>query len=571
MSLFLHPASRNGDGPLPVQELAIAFALAVKLNWLVGKYNVRRMESGLLPRDCAVGIHSGRVAFRRRNGEGSARSEGFGISLAKRIVGEAKKGLSTRVFVTSEFHHSCGESNLEAEFSEPSECKLKGIPAPIEVREVKSLGLAEFSKKTSTGLAMDAANPSSESWRWLAKTAQCHQNNEWLVTLAMLPLFQVLNNNNTNLVIERMNEVLKVWHGCPEAHCHLASAYTALERYQEAAEAARKAIMLKPRFAEAHTNLGVALQRLGRTDEAVAALTEAVSLKPASVRARNALGVAYRSVGRLDDALREFEEAVRLNHDSAEAHVNLGSVYLALERFEDAADELTEAISIDQKRADAHFNLGAALDKLGRPEEAVKAFKEAIRLKPGCAELHRQLGMALAGAGSYEKAVGELHEAVQLDPGDAEARAGMARAYAEMGEYSAAVREYRESIRLSPDDIRTRNSLGTLFFGERHFHAAAAEFKEAIRIKPDDPESRTNLAWVFVAMEEYGKAIGECTDVLRANPAFAHAYFIRAIANERFGNRAQAEEDYARACHLDEKYVATSPSNFDGWRTGKRR
>ncbi len=72
-----------------------------------------------------------------------------------------------------------------------------------------------------------------------------------------------------------------------------------LQRYREhkfleSAEAARRAIDLKPDYAEAYNNLGAALNELGRWEEAIVALRQALALKPEFQLARNNLAWALR-------------------------------------------------------------------------------------------------------------------------------------------------------------------------------------------------------------------------------------------------------------------------------------
>ena len=51
-------------------------------------------------------------------------------------------------------------------------------------------------------------------------------------------------------------------------------------RCEEAIDAYRQAIALRPGHAESHANLGNALESLGRIDEAIAAYRRAIALRP---------------------------------------------------------------------------------------------------------------------------------------------------------------------------------------------------------------------------------------------------------------------------------------------------
>ena len=93
--------------------------------------------------------------------------------------------------------------------------------------------------------------------------------------------------------------------------------YDEIGRYDEAIEAFKQAIDIKPDYVNAHHNLGIAYGKLGRHDEAIKAFKRAIHLKPDDTDTHYNLGLAYLLVGDRDLALEEYEILKALDKDLA--------------------------------------------------------------------------------------------------------------------------------------------------------------------------------------------------------------------------------------------------------------
>jgi tetratricopeptide (TPR) repeat protein len=110
----------------------------------------------------------------------------------------------------------------------------------------------------------------------------------------------------------------------------LGIAYGMKGEYDQAIEAFRKALELKPDLYEAWYNLGLAYRAKGEYDRAIEAYLKALELKPDAHEAWNDLGVAYGMKGEHDRAIEAFRKALELKPDAHEAWYNLGVAYLAI-------------------------------------------------------------------------------------------------------------------------------------------------------------------------------------------------------------------------------------------------
>jgi tetratricopeptide (TPR) repeat protein len=127
------------------------------------------------------------------------------------------------------------------------------------------------------------------------------------------------------------------------------------DKLEEALDAFRKAVELKPDFAEAHINLGLLLYRQGKADEAEKALLKALELKPEESKTKEALADIY------------FEKAKEL---------------LQLEKIDEALEKLKLSSGFNPNYPFTNYLLGYAYTQKGMKEEAIKSFEAFLQLEP---------------------------------------------------------------------------------------------------------------------------------------------------------------------------------------------
>ena len=187
-------------------------------------------------------------------------------------------------------------------------------------------------------------------------------------------------------------------------------------KHEQAVQAYREAIRLKPDDASAWNSLGNALDELGQYQEAVQAYREAVRLKPDYALAWNNLGVAYGRLGRNQEGLQAYREAIRLEPEEGLFSFNLGNAYARLGQYQEAIQAYREAIRLKPDLAEAWYSLGVACGDRGQYEQAVQAYREAIRLKPDYASAWNNLGVTYALQGKRSKVMEVYQQLKTLDP-----------------------------------------------------------------------------------------------------------------------------------------------------------
>jgi predicted O-linked N-acetylglucosamine transferase (SPINDLY family) len=103
----------------------------------------------------------------------------------------------------------------------------------------------------------------------------------------------------------------------------LGDVWHALGRHDDAVQAYRTAISVKPDLGEAFSHLGNCLVVLESFDDAFVALEQATELLPRDAEAKNNLGNALKGIGEIDQAIGFYRQAIELDGQAADIHSNL--------------------------------------------------------------------------------------------------------------------------------------------------------------------------------------------------------------------------------------------------------
>ena len=128
----------------------------------------------------------------------------------------------------------------------------------------------------------------------------------------------------------------------PGGHCNIGWYYLRLGEYQQAIEAERKALAIEPDKQRSFFRaLGQALAGQGDNEDAQQAFKRAVEIKPEIPGTWHNLGHFYLETGQYSDAVQNLEKALQLKpnvpnalHSLGLAHLKLGDTAAALTQCE---------------------------------------------------------------------------------------------------------------------------------------------------------------------------------------------------------------------------------------------
>ena len=195
-----------------------------------------------------------------------------------------------------------------------------------------------------------------------------------------------------------------------EALMALASRLRAAGRADEAAQAYRRLLAIRPDLPDSWFNLALMERQCGRFAAALAAYHEAVRRGVSGPEeAWLNRGVIHADdLGRPDLALQDLEAALAIAPDWLPALLNLGNLHEDMGRREAAAQVYAQALAVAPGHPVAMAR-AAGLARLTGPDDPVIAALRAAVSRPGLdvadrAELGFALGRALDQVGAYDEA-----------------------------------------------------------------------------------------------------------------------------------------------------------------------
>jgi Flp pilus assembly protein TadD len=194
------------------------------------------------------------------------------------------------------------------------------------------------------------------------------------------------------------------------------------QRWQEAIEAFRRALVVSPGDAAILSNLSVAHLRCGRAAEATHYAKQAFALDHSNSAICANLGACLVAQGQWSEAIQAFRAALEREPDKVEIWCNLGQAFQAQELLGEATKCFRRAIDLDPSYAEGHCLLGNTFKKAGQLEEAIGCYRRALELAPGFVEAHNNLGTALELEGKLAEAGECYRRALELDSEFIEAR-----------------------------------------------------------------------------------------------------------------------------------------------------
>ena len=135
--------------------------------------------------------------------------------------------------------------------------------------------------------------------------------------------------------------------------------------------------------------IGEAYDLAGRNDEAINAYKQAIALKPESASYYNNLGNILGRTGKIDEARAAYSKSAELDPPNAAlAWRNFGISLYQVGRLQEAVDPLKKSIEIDPKSAQAYYLLGACL--VASADYKQVGDKMEVTLKPGTMEAYQK-------------------------------------------------------------------------------------------------------------------------------------------------------------------------------------
>ncbi|HSB15568.1 MAG TPA: tetratricopeptide repeat protein [Bryobacteraceae bacterium] len=361
-------------------------------------------------------------------------------------------------------------------------------------------------------------------------------------------------------------------------------------QWDEARNAALKALEANPKSGDAETVLGLVETMRSRFQEAERHFRNAAALQPANPRVHAYLGSTYLQQQRLPEAGKAFERVLQLDPGNSAAHYNLGLIGLAggnaaaaLAHFDhvrnaDAKDipaligalecqlllkraaEARQSADRLQKLLDARdprlFQTATLLAVHGEYPSAIPILERIREVLPDSADVHYNLALAYHRSGQHDKAADSL-KPLLATRGRAETYSLLASIEESRNHPQEALRAFRRAAELEPGSEEFRFDHATALLRYEYPEAAGVEFERALRDFPNSWKIRLGLGGHYYLQGKYEDASRILLDAVRIEPNAPLAYHLLGLSYESAGSR---QPEILRVL---ERYVDGKPA--DAW------
>lgn len=278
-------------------------------------------------------------------------------------------------------------------------------------------------------------------------------------------------------------------------------------RYDEAIQAYKRALVLKPGEPQAELNLGLAYFKLGQLDKAIPPLKVAAGSFPANRQVDVLLGMSLYGTGRYRDALPYLEPVAARDPNNAELQLIVARSYLLSGLYEKARDQFKAMLVRDENSAAVHMLLGEAYDGLGKTDEAQAEFRAAAQ--SNAPDAHFSIGYLLWRDKHYDEAAAEFRKELANNPGQYEALAYLGDCLVKQGDANQASQYLHRSINQKDVLWITHYDLGLIAADRKNYREAIIELQRAASLDNKRAEVHYHLAQAYKAVGDQIKAQAE--------------------------------------------------------------
>jgi tetratricopeptide (TPR) repeat protein len=213
---------------------------------------------------------------------------------------------------------------------------------------------------------------------------------------ARLALIQAeLNRGNRDVAFAEAKKVAAEMPTSPEIQMLIGEMAIRKGDYAEALAYLERAMKGLPGNADGWALLGRAYHYNRRYDEAADAYKKAVSLTPLNIGFRTTLGLILGQAGELEEGLAELTKVTSTpDYKDASGWVNLGWIYRNMNRAAESIAAYKKGLELDPKQEQAALGLGWAYQYTKNYDQAIAAYNQAIQIDPKEAAADANIGIA---------------------------------------------------------------------------------------------------------------------------------------------------------------------------------
>jgi tetratricopeptide (TPR) repeat protein len=333
------------------------------------------------------------------------------------------------------------------------------------------------------------------------------------------------------------------------SYCRQAQELLAEEKFQDASEAARRALEIDSHSAEAECLLGMAELALGNFDAAGKDLEKALELKPGLIPAHRTLGEMYLSQKRLSDARRQFDLVLSSFPNDFESLYGVGQTFLLENQPGTAENEFDKALKIKPREPSVLAGLLQAQLQLKQEARATATLTMLDGQFNKQDPRRMELAAMLVSEGAYQLATQQFRRLLELQPESYDLKYNLALAYHRAAEEDQA-ESLLESLLEGKDNAELQNLLGDVEENRGNKPRSLAAFRRAAELGPQNEEYRYDYARSLVRASSLNEAMEVFKAATRDFPGSARMWLGWGATYYLAGNYAGAAKTLLHAADI---------------------
>lgn len=296
-----------------------------------------------------------------------------------------------------------------------------------------------------------------------------------------------------------------------EAHFLLGRAYGHYGRFEDMNQEFRTSLALSDKFIREITaerekqwiqQYNVATQAIkeDRYESAAEALDRAILIDSTRYEAHKKLAFTYLKLDEPEKALQLYQELADRDPSDVDLLMSIGNLYYSQEQFDKVVPVLEKVLSIEPNYRDALANLALCYDALGETNKAEVAFGKAIDANPEDKDLVFLFAVHRYNRKQYTEAIQLFEQVLTMSPDDFESISNIGNAYLSLAESTRMkLKESRSGALPAEQTIELKNQ------AIKNYKRAIPYLEQALDAQPDHPQLWRNLGVAYINTGEKEK------------------------------------------------------------------
>lgn len=249
------------------------------------------------------------------------------------------------------------------------------------------------------------------------------------------------------------------------------------------------------------------LLKKGDFNNALNAFKDVIKIKPDDIESLLNIGIILYRNKEFNEAIEYLNKLIEVDENNADAYFYLASCYEELKNLDKAIFYLKIAVNKNPNNYFWYYKLAKILYNLGNYEESIRYFRIAIDLNPLDSYTHNNLGVALLDAGNINEAIKHFLRAVYLDPNDSYSYYNLARCYLKVGQLQRALKNILKAINLESNKAIYYLEAAKIYYKLRNYKDSLNYAIKATELDPNLQDAFLLISKLYIIAKKYNEAI----------------------------------------------------------------